>query len=728
MPDAAQSHWWRGSTVRARASRYALYALVYWLVVRTVLFSSAALLVHGIAIGILYGLMAVGLILVYRTHRVINFAVAAIGAVPSILALVLLSAKGVPYPVTLAIAVGGGLAVGGLVDVLIIRRFASSPRLILTVATVGVSQALAGVALLIAFWLVGTSTQNPYAVTPWTSELIHDSYGSPLLRGDQVFAFVTVIGVAVALEAFLRLTRLGVALRASAENADRALLMGIPVQRVQTVAWMIAGLFGALTIFLRGPLTGIPVDGTLGPGVLLYALAAAAIARFDDVPVALLTGMGVGVLEQASVAKTGTSNLSFALMLALVLVALFLHRSSLSRAFSTGQSTWQTVKEVRPTPTELRQLPAVRIARGAGIAAVLALAVLAPSFVSAGEIGTLTLIPIYAIVAVSMVVLVGWAGQISMGQFGLVGIGAAIAGGLAANHNIDFFVALLLGCLAGAAVSVVLGLPAVKVPGIYLAVVTLAFAGAMQFYFLDPRYVLNSIGVLPQGSAARIPRPWLWQGIDLSNDRTFYFVTLVFLVLAVGAAKALRRYRSGRIFIASRDNAKAAPAYGINLARTRLSAFAISGAIAAGAGVLMAYQQQAVDPSTYGVTPSIEIFLIVVIGGVTSISGAIVATVLVEWVRLFGTSYLFKNAELLVTGPGLLLILLFAPGGIGGLLHRGRQWGLRAVAKAQGIDVPSLTADRRTDVVDAGADGILQVAGHQLDDLEQLAPEPAAAP
>jgi branched-chain amino acid transport system permease protein len=710
----------RGDSRSARIGRYALAALVYWLAVRTFLFSSASLLVHGASIGILYGLMAVGLILVYRTNRVINFAVAAIGAVPSILALILLTSRDVPYPVVAVIAVVGGAGIGALVDVVIIRRFATAPRLLLTVATLGVSQALAGVALLIPIWLVGDMTQQVYAETPWTSVLARDGAGSPLVRGDQVFALVTVVGITVALELFFRRTRLGIALRASADNADRALLLGIPVRRVQTTAWMLAGLFGALTIFLRGPLTGVPVDGTLGPGVLLYALAAAAIAKFDNVPLALTVGVAVGVLEQASVAATGTSNLSYALMLAVVVVALLFHRASLSRAFATGQSSWQAVREFRPIPLELRGLREVRVARLVAVAAVVAVAVAAPSLVSAGQLGNLTLIPLYAIVAVSMVVLSGWAGQVSIGQFGLVGVGAAVAGGLAANHNVDFFVALVLGCLAGGAISVVLGLPAVRVPSVYLAVVTLAFAGAMQFYFLDSRYVLHRLGVLPTDEAARIDRPWLWQGIDLGNDRTFYFVCLVFLLLSVLAARSLRRYRSGRVFIASRDNARAAHAYGINLARTRLTAFAIAGAIASLAGVLMAYQQQAVDPSSYGVTPSIEIFIVAVIGGLTSLGGAVAATVVIEWVRLFGTTYLFDNAHLLVTGPGLLVVLMFLPGGFAEAFFRLRDGLLRRVARRHAIDVPSLLADRGDHRPTPEEDAAIEEAASHVGELEPV--------
>jgi branched-chain amino acid transport system permease protein len=218
------------------------------------------------------------------------------------------------------------------------------------------------------------------------------------------------------------------------------------------------------------------------------------------------------------------------------------------------------------------------------------------------------------------------------------------------------------------------------VQGIYLAVVTMAFAGAAQYYFLDPRYFLASRGVLPHGRNSRIQRPVLWGRFDLGNDRNFYVVTLLFLIAAVAAALALRRNRSGRVFAAARDNSRAASAYGVNVTRARLSAFAIAGGMAGLAGALLAYQQQAVDPSVYGIAPSIEIFIIVVIGGLTSLSGALIATVLVEYVRLFGSTHLFTNAHLLVTGPALLLILMFLPGGVADVLFRIRDRVLRLVA------------------------------------------------
>jgi branched-chain amino acid transport system permease protein len=449
---------------------------------------------------------------------------------------------------------------------------------------------------------------------------------------------------------------------------------------------MIAGLFGAAALFLRAPLAGIPIDGTLGPGVLLFALAAASVAQFDRVWVAVATGVAAGVLEQASVGRTGTGDLAYALMVGIILIALLARRRDPSRARDASDTAWQGSRSYTRIPPALRRTAEIRIARALLIAGALGAAVAVPSLVTDGELGNLTTIPIFGIVAVSVVVLSGWAGQVSLGQFGFVAVGAAVGGGMAANHQVDFFVALVVGTLAGALVAIVVGLPALRVQGIYLAVVTMAFAGAAQYYFLDPRYVLASTGVLPNGRSSRIQRPMLWGRFDLADDRNFYVLTLLFLGASICAALALKRNRSGRVFAAARDNSRAASAYGVNVTRARLSAFAIAGGFASLSGVLLAYQQQAVDPSVYGISPSIEIFIIVVIGGLTSLTGALIATAIVEWVRLFGSSYLFSSAHLLVTGPALLAVLVFLPGGVADVLFRIRDRFLRIVADRHDVE------------------------------------------
>jgi branched-chain amino acid transport system permease protein len=198
-----------------------------------------------------------------------------------------------------------------------------------------------------------------------------------------------------------------------------------------------------------------------------------------------------------------------------------------------------------------------------------------------------------------------------------------------------------------------------------------------------------------------------------------YYVCVAFLAAAVYAATRFRRSRSGRVLIAVRENQRAAPSYAINLVRTRLAAFAVSGAIAAVAGVLLAYQQKAVDPSTYGIAPSVKIFVSTVMGGLTSIPGAVFGAVLIEGVFRFGETRL-DGISLLVTGPGLLVILLFLPGGFAQLAYGVRDSYLRWVANRRGIHVPSLVADRRID-----EDHVVEGAEQTVEAVEELGVAPA---
>jgi branched-chain amino acid transport system permease protein len=685
-----------------------------------------SIILDGLALGSLYGLIGAGVILIYRTNRIINFAAAGLGAVPAVAGVLLIVNKGITWYLAFPAAILGGAALGALVDVLVIRRFARAPRLILVVVTIGISQLLAFIALFLPRWIAPPGGNKGGFIskvdTPF-NDVQFIRVGARSFSGDYPFAVFVVAILVFGLAAFFKYTRIGIALRASAENADRASLLGIPVRRVGTVAWILAGAFAAITIFLRSTLVGVPVDGTLGPIVLLFALAAAVIAKMESIPLCLCAGVAIGMIDQSSVFKTNKNSLAGAIMLVLILGALLLQRGSLSRAQDSGVSSFSAMKEFRPIPTELRGVKEVVVVRGV-LMAILGVALLAAPFVlGAGRLSRATPIVIYGIIAVSIVILTGWAGQISLGQFGLVGIGAVVGGGLASSHNIDFFVALLAGTVAGAVVAVLIGLPALRIQGLYLAVTSLAFASSVSGFLLDPRYPVQQF-FFTGGGASRVERPMLFQRIDLSQDRNYYYLCLFFLGLVLLSARAYRRNRAGRILIAMRDNSRAAPSYAINLARNRLAAFAVSGAFAALGGVLLAYEQGAVDQSSYGIGPSVLIFTAVVIGGVTSLPGAVFGAILIQSVRIYGESYV-TGLSLLVTGPGLVFVLLSLPGGIAEGTFKVRDGFLRWVANRHDILVPSLVADKRVETGEDQQD-IITSAEHHVE--EQKSFDLATAP
>jgi branched-chain amino acid transport system permease protein len=707
--------------------RYVAVALVYLFVMNVFVDLSPANILNGIALGSLYGIIGVALVLVYRTNRIINFAAAAIGAVPAIFALSLTTSVGVSYLITFPIALAGGLLVGALTDILVIRRFANAPRLIVTVVTIGLAQSYAVIGFFLPIWFGQEADAPPVVRTPWIDLAIENSRGEPVLSGNQIFAFLVVGALTTALSLFFSRSRMGMALRASAENAERASLLGIPVKQVGTIAWALAGMLGSLAIFAQAPLIGVPSNATLGFDTLLYGLAAAVVAGMEKLGTALFAGTCIGVLIFASVAKTGSNDVASGLMLVVILAALLLQRSTLSRAKDSGVSTWQAVKIFRPVPAELRNVPEVRTARAIGYAVALAVAVIPALLIGESDLPRLILLPLYGMIAVSLVVLTGWAGQISLGQFGLVGIGAAVAGGIASDHNIDFFIACFIGIAAGAIAAVIVGLPAIRIQGLYLAVTTLAFGYAMTNYILNESFPVGRF-LLPDGFTADIRRPMLYGRWDLENDRLYYFVCLGALVLVMAAALAFRTNHSGRVIIAMRDNQKAASSLSVNPVKTRLAAFAVSGGIAGLAGTLFAYLQHDVIPGTYDVQGSIFVFLAASVAGLTSVWAATVGVILFEASVLFGPNLwqslgpTFSSVvPLLLTGPLLILQLYQEPGGLAGYVFGERDKYLRKVANRHGIHVPSLVADRLlpgTDVADPRENEVSTVAAeHSFEEV-----------
>jgi branched-chain amino acid transport system permease protein len=290
------------------------------------------------------------------------------------------------------------------------------------------------------------------------------------------------------------------------------------------------------------------------------------------------------------------------------------------------------------------------------------------------------------------VILSGWAGQFSVGQGGFAGVGAAVAGGLATRHSTDFFVTLTIAALAGALVAVLIGIPALRLPGLFLAVVTLGLAASVQYGFLSP----DHFAWLLPSSGAYITHPNLWGRVSTNSDTAYYYVAVVCFGLAYASARSLRASRSGRVFIGLRDNVRAAQSYGINATTSRLSAFAVSGAIAAVAGALTAYQSQ-VDPSSFSMDLGLTAFLYAVVGGLSSLPGAVVGTVIFEAIGFLGGA----DVSILATGVGASIVLFVLPGGLAQAGYQARDSMLRWLARRHDIHVPSLVADLRVDDTEA---------------------------
>lgn len=683
---------------RYRRALWAVGGVVaYFAVLHRVWGPTAGVVLQGVVIGAITAFISFGIALIYRSNRIINFAQGDLGGVPASLGVLLILGPGVPFLLALPLALVVAIGLGSLVEFVILRRFFKAPRLILTVVTIGLSQLLA---------VFTTLMPNLFDLS--TGSLVFDSpidvefrIGLTVFRGNEIMAMAAVPVVILALGWFLQRTNYGIAIRASAESADRAALLGVPVKRVQNVVWIVATVLSTLGIFLRAGIIGLPIGSALGPTILIRALAAAVIGRMEKLPTIFIASVALGVVE-ASVIFT-EANASSAkvdgLLFLVVLVALLLQRRGRT-ARGDEASAWQAARNVRPIPRELMALPDVRYGLWASGGLLLAVLVALPLFMSQAQLSLAAAIAIICMVTVSLVLLTGWAGQVSLGQVAFLGIGAAIGGWLTTVWQWDLAVAIPAAGFIGAGVAMAVGIPALRIQGLFLAVATLAFAVSTSSYALNQ----SLVSWLPSG---RIDRPPLFGRISLESETRYYYLTLACLFLAVMVVRGVRRSRTGRVLIGVRDNERGAQSYGINATTAKLTAFAISGFIASAAGALYVHQQQALGIQPFAPDRSFQVFIMVVIGGLGSIPGAILGPVFIEGLEYFRSSFPAAIQDvlfLLTTGVGLVLVLLFLPGGFSQVYYDGRDRILRWVANRNGIHVPSLIADSRQDD-DSGAPG-----------------------
>lgn len=416
-----------------------------------------------------------------------------------------------------------------------------------------------------------------------------------------------------------------------------------------------------------------------GPTALLVPLAAAVIAGMESLPLAVAAAVGIDVVQQAVLwSYPRSSSVDVALFAAVVLAVVVRRRTLARRGGDQSLGTLTTARD-RPLPHALRRLRSVQLARLGTLVVVLAAAAFVPVALSAPRVTILTAIVIYSLVAVSMVVLLGWAGQLSLGQFAFVGIGASVTGALLVHAGADLLLAVLAAAGVGGVAAVVLGLPSLRVPGLFLGVVTMAFAVPVSTFLLDSSY-------FPTLTPELVPRPVLFDRIDLSSPLALYEVCLVVLVLAMVLARNFRTSRIGRAVLAVRDNDRAAAAFGIAPWRVRLVAFTFSGALAGIAGGLETLNLRGVPFSGFNPEESIVVFTMVVVGGMGSLTGAVLGAAYVEAAQYF----LSGGAQLLATGAGLLVLLMVLPGGLGEMVGRGRDRLLRLAARRAQVEVPVL--------------------------------------
>ncbi|HEY7105645.1 MAG TPA: branched-chain amino acid ABC transporter permease/ATP-binding protein [Acidimicrobiia bacterium] len=648
------------------------------------------LLFKGVVGGLIIGLVAMGIVLVYRSSRVINFAVGNMGVPAVALFGVMVGAHGWPYWPSLVITLVLGTLVGVLIELVVIRRLFKAPRVIVFVATIGVAQLCEAVTLALPDYKTGSlQTQFPLPFTgTWHPGL--DIEVTP----SQILVLIVVPLVALGLWWLLGHTAFGDAVRAAATNSDLARMTGINPKLVSTGVWAIAGFLATMAVFLTATDQVSSDLVHIGPDTLLRGMAAALIGGMVSFPRAMLGGVIIGVLDRVLFFNytSETGLVQFVLFIAvLVLVAVVSRRD----ATSAGES-FQFAPRAAAVPERLKNIWWVKRLPQVVAGLALAVAVIAPIIVDKSERHqTWATIAAFALCAVSVVVLTGWGGQLSLGQMAFAGLGAltaaALIRGLQANigwHSfriidgsiggISFPWAMVLGACTASLMAVLVGVGALRVRGLLLAISTLAFAIAAQLYIFNRPFFTAGF------STVEIPRSDIGPFELTHRNRAYYYFVLFVLVLVLLLVGHLRRTGIGRIIVGVRENELAAAAMTVSPARAKLIAFAVGGFVAGLGGVLLGAVNLTFGPSEryFLVEDSIRLISIAVIGGLGSLSGAVVGALWVVGLPAFWPQN--DLVPLFTSSIGLLLILLYIPGGFVQIGHYVRDSLLRWVDKRMG--------------------------------------------
>lgn len=639
---------------------------------------SSQIVLNGMTIGLGYAVIAAGLVLIYRASGIVNFAQAAMGAFGVAVFVLAFQNLNLPYALAMIVGVAGAVAVGVLTDLLVVRRLFEAPRVVLLIATVGVAQ-------LIAFLMIEVLPAfegGPIPVAfdaPWAELHIGDSL---TITPRQTSVVLLVAPVLIWLGWLLTRTRTGLHIRATSDSPENARLVGVSPKRVNTLVWAMAAGFAAYTQIALSPIVSRTAENLVGVstiGLLLRALVISLAARMKSIPIVVASGLALGAVESVvSVNLNRNPGVFNAYLFIAVLILVLLRRRS-----GAGQRIERESSATRRTtavPAHLSRIWWIRGLPIAGTTLMLVAALAIPVLMSKpSQMMVWTELLIVAIAATSLSLLTGWAGQLSLGQFAFVGVGGFGMLAFTRGHplgiglpfvgelftvtiQLPWFLAMAAATALGVLFAILVGLPALRVRGLFLAVTTLAFANMATNWMFGSTFWSGGRRVI---TGTNRDRPSVF-GFDLTSPDRYYYLCLVFLVGTVALVAHLRRTGSGRTMAAVRDNDQMTSAVGVSPTKAKLSAFAVSGGIAALAGCLYVYLLPTFsvtgENSPFSTTASLQLVAIAIIGGLGTIEGPILGTI---WViglpAALGAS---SGVQLLTTNMGLLLLLLFVPGGL----------------------------------------------------------------
>lgn len=623
----------------------------------------------GLASGVTFAAIGLGVVVTYRGTGVINFATGTMGMWGAfvfdelnkngdlILPVVIIPHRihvgdHIGFSISFSLAIASCVIIGLASHYLVFRPLRSAPVLAKVVASVGIL-------LTIQSLVVMHFSSTPRSVNPILPSETVDVAGTSFPR-DRLWLALVICVIGIILWAFFRFTKIGLATRASAENERAISLTGYSPQLLAAGTWVISSMTVATVITLSSPSEVLsPLTYTFA---IVPALAAALVGRMQSISITVVAGLLLGSFS--SVVQNFTSKswwpswavtgITDAVPFLVITVALFVVGKSLP-------SRGAVVSD--PLPEVIRPLN-----RPWMIATLFISGLVAVSLMSGGyRFGLITSF-IVSIIMLSFVVLTGLIGQISLAQASVAGTAGFALSKLATNAGIPFPVSTLLASLVAVLCGVIIGIPALRIRGVQLAVVTLAGAVALEkFVFRNPSLSSVTGNLIPDISFLGVDVP-VQVGRNIARW-SFGFVVLVVLTVLCVLVANLAKSATGRRFLAVRSNERAAASVGINVSLNKLLAFAIASFLAGIGGSFIGYSRGQLSADSFAALVGISFLAFAYLGGITSVSGALVAGISAPLGLMF--IVIDRNLNLgssygLIGGVGLILTAIFNPIGIAG--------------------------------------------------------------
>jgi sulfate-transporting ATPase len=618
-------------------------------------------IVVGLGAGGAYALTAIGVVTIYRGSGVLNFAHSAIGMAGTYVFWEFYRNGAVttglhplelwPLGPAMVVGIGAGAVIGLLVYVLVMYPLRNASELARVIATLGVLLVIQNAALLI---YSSQTTEIPQFLGRGSFKL----FGAPFQYNSAIVLAIVVL-LAIGLTLLFRLTRLGLSATALQVRPVAAATLGISPHPVGVITWTLGGSLAAAAGILVVPTVGLsPTQLTL---LINYALAASLLGRFRNYGITVAAALAMGIAQSVMVEYNVSNWISQTIPFAVILVALLIGGTAVpGRGFAESRLPRVSTGRLRPTQAAI----------GLGVATFFALGLGSGWSISVASAA------IAALVSLAIVIVTGYAGQISLATYALMGVGALLGAHAAGTWGLGYPLAVVIGTVAGGGAGLLLGLPAIRVRGIDLTVATLVFGIAIaNTVFISSLFIGNNgfDGIV-------VPTPRLF-GLDVDptvHPSRFTILCLVLLALVGIGTANLRRSAAGRRLLAVRANERGAAALGISVGGAKVAAFALGGAVAGLAGTLTVFWSRTVTFTNFDVFKSIFALAFTVVSGVGYIAGAIYTGLISSGGPI---SYVFRNLTsdidvilAIASGVFVVQIMLQNPDGLIPLLSHQKAW------------------------------------------------------